>query len=71
MQAGRRWSFIPQTKALCVIWIVVGALLLSRPIWKLADTGTVGVFDVIAAIAAAALIVCSVVGLVSPRLRGR
>ena len=69
MSEGRRWSWIPQSRAQCLMWLALGVLLLIRPIWKLAADGQFGVFDGIAVVAAALVVVLSVVGLVSPRLR--
>ncbi|MET9000371.1 hypothetical protein [Amycolatopsis sp. Hca4] len=70
--AERRWHFIPETAALCWIFLGVGAVLLVSSILSLTGTDSrAPVLTVIAAVAAVALIGMSVVGLVRPKLRGR
>ncbi|MEV6441393.1 hypothetical protein [Amycolatopsis sp. NPDC051716] len=70
--AKRRWHFIPETAALCWIFLGVGAVLLLSSILTLTGTeGRAPVPAVIAAVAAVALIVLSAVGLARPKLRGR
>ncbi|MDS0138952.1 MULTISPECIES: hypothetical protein [unclassified Amycolatopsis] len=70
--AERRWRFIPETAALCWIFLAVGAVLLLSSILSLTGTDSrAPVLTVIAAVAAVALIVMSVIGLARPKLRGR
>jgi hypothetical protein len=71
MREERRWSLIPRSRAQCLVWGVVGVLLLARTIWTMTDGTGYGVLDIVAAVLAGVVIICSVLGLVVPRLRER
>ncbi|GAA5171314.1 MULTISPECIES: hypothetical protein [Amycolatopsis] len=67
-----RLHWVPATAARCWLSLFAGVVLLGSSIWML-STGDerLPVFSVVAAVAAALLVIIAVVGLVSPRLRGR
>ena len=72
MPAERRWSLIPRSRAQCVIWAVIGALLLGRTIWVMVtDSGSGGILNVVSAVLAVVVVVTSLLGLIVPRLRER
>jgi hypothetical protein len=72
MRDGRRWSFIPGTRASCLLSLLAGVLLLGQAIWMLSThEGAAPPLQIVVAVLAAVLIVLAVTGLVSPRLRGR
>jgi len=72
MRNDTRWRVIPSTRFACLVSLVAGVLLLGSAIWTMStEPVRVSVLQIIAGVAAAALIVCAVIGLVSPRLRGR
>jgi hypothetical protein len=67
-----RWHLIPRTAPLCWFSMAAGVLLLVLSVVTLSTTGArVPVFQVIAVVAAAALIAIATLGLVKPQLRGR
>jgi hypothetical protein len=67
-----KMRFIPTTRAYCLLNLVVGALLIVSSGWALASTSVrVPALEIIVILAAAAMMVCAVIGLVSPRMRGR
>jgi hypothetical protein len=72
MRNDTRWRVIPSTRFTCVVSLIAGVLLLGSAIWTLnTQPVRIPVLQIIAGVAAAALIVCAVIGLASPRLRGR
>ena len=72
MSEQRRWSMIPQSRALCLLWLLVGAALVTRVVIKLVSAdGNIGAFDIISIVCAGIVVVCSAIGLASPRLRGQ
>jgi hypothetical protein len=71
MSTETRWTVVPRSTASCVLALVAGVLLLGSVIWQMADAGGVAVLPLVAAVAAFALIVVAVVGLVLPKTRGR
>jgi hypothetical protein len=71
MSGETRWTVVPKTAGACALALVAGVLLLCSVIWQMADAGGVAVLPVVAAVAAFALIVVAVVGLVRPKTRGR
>ena len=72
MSQKTRFRFIPATRNNCLLFLLVGVLLLASDIWQLSTQDVrVPVFTIIAAVAAVALIVLAVIGLAVPRLRGR
>ncbi|GHF37502.1 type VI protein secretion system component VasK [Amycolatopsis bartoniae] len=72
MSERTRFRFVPATRNSCLLFLLVGVLLLASDIWQLStQDARVPVFTIIAAVAAVALIVLAVVGLAVPRLRGR
>jgi len=71
MSGETRWTVVPRTAASCALALVAGVLLLGSVIWQMADAGGVAVLPLVAAVAAFALIVVAVVGLVLPKTRGR
>lgn len=72
MSQRTRFRFIPATRNNCLLFLLVGVLLLASDIWQLStQDARFPVFTIIAAVAAVALIVLAVLGLAVPRLRGR
>ena len=71
MSGETRWTVVPRTAGACAIALFAGVVLLGSVIWQMADAGEVAVFPMIAAVAAAALVVVALVGLVRPNTRGR
>ncbi|GAB3899947.1 hypothetical protein GCM10029964_086610 [Kibdelosporangium lantanae] len=66
-----RWHFIPSTPANCVLSLVAGLLLAGVTVWQIVDHGSVTVLPAIVVVVSVVWIALAVVGLVSPRLRGR
>ena len=66
-----RWHFIPETRTTSVLFLLAGLLLLVSAIWQLQGSAGTPVLLVISAVLAVALIATSLIGLLSPRLRGR
>ncbi|GAB3899207.1 hypothetical protein GCM10029964_084790 [Kibdelosporangium lantanae] len=66
-----RWHFIPSTLANCVLSLVAGLLLVGVTVWQIVDHGSVTVLPAIVVVVSVVWIALAVVGLVSPRLRGR
>lgn len=63
---------IPPTPAFCLLNLVVGVLLIATSWWALATANVrIPVLEVVVIVAAAGMVVCSIIGLASPRLRGR
>lgn len=71
MSDERRWSVIPRSRPLCLLWIVVGALVLTRTIWRMSDSASPGILEIVAAVLAGLLVLTSLIGLFVPRLRER
>jgi hypothetical protein len=71
MSGETRWTVVPRTTGACAIALLAGVLLLGSVIWQMADAGEVAILPMVAAVAAAALVVVAVVGLVRPNTRGR
>jgi hypothetical protein len=72
MAESTRWHVIPKTKPLCYLGLVVGILLFVPAVWTLnTESVRVPALEVAVAVIAVILAACSIIGLVSPRLRGR
>jgi archaellum biogenesis protein FlaJ (TadC family) len=69
MRQDTKWYVIPRTAAMCWLTLAVGVLLLVVTVPRMTDG--VAILPMISVLAAVALVVFGVVGLVSPRLRGR
>jgi hypothetical protein len=69
---GTRMRLIPPTQALCFLNLGAGALLLLLSAWALM-TSVVRIpsLEIIVIVAAIVQMVCAVIGLASPRMRGR
>jgi membrane protein DedA with SNARE-associated domain len=67
-----RFRLIPATRFQCLLSLLAGVLLLAYAGWQLSTSDVrYPVFLVIAAVAAAAMVGCAVIGLAAPRLRDR
>jgi hypothetical protein len=72
MAENSRWHVIPKTKPLCYLGLFAGILLFASSMWTLStDSARIPIFSIIAAVCALALAAFSIIGLASPRLRGR
>ena len=72
MSAGTRWHVIPRTAGLCVLWLLIGLAAIVQAALVL-STSTVNqpALEVAAGVLGVVLVLTSIAGLVSPRLRGR
>ena len=71
MRSQRRWTFVPQSTAACVLLLVVGIALVTYNLWQMAEAGEAAILPVIAVVLGVVTVVASAAGLVSPRLRNR
>lgn len=69
MRQDTKWYVIPRTAAMCWLTLAAGVLLLVVTVPRMTDG--VAILPMISVLAAVALVVFGVIGLVSPRLRGR
>jgi hypothetical protein len=65
-----RWQVIPRTRGWSVLFLIIGLALIGSNGYQVWTDGHAAVFQIIALAAALALVVASVIGLVSPRSRG-
>lgn len=67
-----RFHVIPPTTGYCLLNLGVGAVLIASSAYALAATDVrVPALEIIVIVVAAVLMACAVIGLVSPRMRGR
>jgi hypothetical protein len=66
-----RWRVVPESRFAAGLCLIAGVLVLAGALWQMQDGGGVAVLPAIGMVAAVALIVVAVVGLVKPGLRGR
>ncbi|HEX4221305.1 MAG TPA: hypothetical protein VHZ97_03015 [Pseudonocardiaceae bacterium] len=72
MSSENRWHVIPRTPTQCVVNLVVGLLLAVQAIIVLNTTAVVvPALEVIVAVLGCVLVLCAIVGLAAPALRGR
>lgn len=69
MRNETRMHVVPRTKAACYLTLLAGVLLLAGTTLRLREG--VAVLPVVSVVLAVVVIGCAVVGLASPRLRGR
>lgn len=66
-----RWHVVPSTALSCWLYLAVGAVLLVAGVVTLTGADGTPPFSVLSVIAAVALILCALAGLLRPGLRGR
>lgn len=74
MSGERRWSLVPTSQGRCIVFLLAGIVLAIVSAWKMAamDETTASIIaSVIGAVGGIAMVGVAVIGLVSPRLRGR
>jgi hypothetical protein len=72
MRNDTRWRVIPATRLSCVLSLVAGVLLLGSSILTSSRTPfSAPALQIVVAVLAAVMVICAVIGLASPRLRGR
>lgn len=68
----RRWKFVPRTRALCVLYLILGLAIAGQAIvFVLTGSPRVPALELVAAVVGVLLAVAAAAGLVSPRLRRR